>query len=503
MNRANRPRLSRISGSSYATKLLGRAGDGSTLSLDFTTGVLDPRLTFSRDGGGTYIGNDGRVYGVDFATSSSLAIGTGSKSVTLTATAGVDRRYLVGQTVWISNGANNMRGPVTAYDASTQVLTIDATATSGSGSFTSWTVGNASARFDYDPTTGSPRGLLIEGQAQNLLTRSQALATSPWSAGNGSGGTLPTVDNDNDTAPDGTQTATRVQLNITGGGFSRVQQLVTGTIGVSYTFSVWMKLKSGSTPVTVAIRVGSDGNSTNTNKTVTSSWQRFQTTYTLAAAPADAQVMLWTSLSTSTTADVLVWGAQLEAGSGASSYIPTGASQGTRNADECSMTGTNFSSWFTNPNEGSFLVRYSMNYPGASMGAGVDRYAFEISNSGGSSRALCIAAYRNAPAGRNVRVFNPSGTSFDSGDTLTTSAALNTKFAFGYATADNYIAAVGVAQAFQTYNTGSLPTSPAINQMHLGASRTFGSVTYLQGCISLLKYWPTRLPNATLQGLVS
>ena len=50
MNRANRPRMSRVNGSSYASKLMGRAGDGSTLNLDFTAmgGTLDPRITFSR-----------------------------------------------------------------------------------------------------------------------------------------------------------------------------------------------------------------------------------------------------------------------------------------------------------------------------------------------------------------------------------------------------------------------------------------------------------------------
>jgi hypothetical protein len=42
--------MSRISGSSRASKLMGRAGDGSTLTLDFTAmgGTLDSRITFSR-----------------------------------------------------------------------------------------------------------------------------------------------------------------------------------------------------------------------------------------------------------------------------------------------------------------------------------------------------------------------------------------------------------------------------------------------------------------------
>ena len=39
----------------------GSLGDGSTLSLDFTTGTLDPALTFTRASSGTYIGADGLV----------------------------------------------------------------------------------------------------------------------------------------------------------------------------------------------------------------------------------------------------------------------------------------------------------------------------------------------------------------------------------------------------------------------------------------------------------
>lgn len=383
-------------------------GDGSTLSLDFTTGVLDPLLTFTRSGTGTFVNASGLV-----------------------ATASTD-----------------------------------------------------TPRFDHDPTTGSPKGLLIEGTATNLLTRSQALATSPWSAGNGSGGTLPTVDNDNDTAPDGTQTATRVQLNITGGGFSRVQQLVTGTIGVSYTFSVWMKLKSGSTPVTVAIRVGSDGTSTNTNKTVTSSWQRFQTTYTLAAAPADAQVMLWTSLSTSTTADVLVWGAQLETGSGASSYIPTGASQGTRNADECSMTGTDFSSWF-NATEGTFLAhaRRMRTTNVGRIASANDNTANESIDIGASTTGQFIVT----DGGSALATITPG--------TVTANTAFKIAGAFKL---DDVQAALG--GTLGTPDTGV--TMPTVNRLMIGR-QAGGSPVYLNGTVSLLKFWPTRLPDSQLQSLTT
>ena len=36
-------------------------GDGSTLNLDFTTGVLDPRITFSRLSTATFVNSQGYV----------------------------------------------------------------------------------------------------------------------------------------------------------------------------------------------------------------------------------------------------------------------------------------------------------------------------------------------------------------------------------------------------------------------------------------------------------
>jgi len=41
--------------------MLNNLGDGSTLSLDFTTGVLDPRLTFTRSTNATFINSQGYV----------------------------------------------------------------------------------------------------------------------------------------------------------------------------------------------------------------------------------------------------------------------------------------------------------------------------------------------------------------------------------------------------------------------------------------------------------
>jgi hypothetical protein len=55
---------------------------------------------------------------------------------------------------------------------------------------------------------------------------------------------------------------------------------------------------------------------------------------------------------------LFVYGTQLEAGAFTTSYIPTEATTVTRNADVATMTGTNFSDWF-NANEGAFFCEFT------------------------------------------------------------------------------------------------------------------------------------------------
>lgn len=55
------------------------------------------------------------------------------------------------------------------------------------------------------------------------------------------------------------------------------------------------------------------------------------------------------------TSSILIWGAQVEAGGFPTSYIPTTTTSLTRNLDSVAMTGANFSDWF-NASEGTFVV---------------------------------------------------------------------------------------------------------------------------------------------------
>lgn len=63
----------------------------------------------------------------------------------------------------------------------------------------------------------------------------------------------------------------------------------------------------------------------------------------------------WTAAGTES---IYAWGYQIEVGAFATSYIPTTTTSLTRNADAVGMTGTNFSDWF-NASEGAFEAEYS------------------------------------------------------------------------------------------------------------------------------------------------
>ena len=458
---------------------MNNLGDGSTLSLDFTTmgDVLDPRLTFSRAGGGTYVGSDGYIYGVDSATSASLAIGTGSKSVTLTATAGVDRRFQVGQTVYFSSGANNMSGLVTAYNASTQVITINATATTGSGSFTSWFVGNASPRFDYSPTNiGEPRGLLVEGSAINLCTYSQAISGAGWNAATGYTVTTNTTDL---LSPAGDNTATKLVYT---SGYARCIQTVNLAANTTYTMSYWIKSVGTHTFRVYDLTAGADIASSIGSIPVTSSWTRVQKTFTTGASTSSCWFYVANDGGPTAGMTAYVWGAQGELGSGASSYIPTGASQGTRNADDCYMSGTNFSSWY-NPNEGSTLIQWTggsgqNNVNGRSHTFLNSTQTHQIFEGGGFALNVYSTTFQ-AQIGNGIGSLNSTA-----------------KIASAFKVADFATSVNGSNAVVQS--SGTMPT--LVDRLSIG-SNYLNAGTFKFVCIKQFKYYPVRLSDAQLKSL--
>ena len=360
------------------------------------------------------------------------------------------------------------------------------------------TAGTNVPRFDYDPTTLSPRGLLIEGSASNIATYSNDFSNAIWTLDT-SGGTIPAVSTVSQTGPDGASTVTRITFNKTGGVFSRVRQTLSGTASQPYTMSVWMKANTasgGASTQNVGLRIGAD--SAGFNCTVTTTWKRFQYTYTLSGTDAAAQIMLWDNIiGNDETADVLVYGCQMEAGSGASSYIPTGSSTVTRAADKLSMTNISLMGW--NQTAGTFLwdmdVQSETNRSSYPAFAGMYRAGpvrvvrFQLNNSSGTTPRIGGDTWTAAPGAIVTGAFytRPVGTPFKAAV-----AFANTGQSMTYCIN-------GTVQSAVT-GTGTLAT-PTLFLMHQDPSAA--DTEYFPIHLRQLKYWPTNLSSSDLRSITT
>jgi hypothetical protein len=194
-------------------------------------------------------------------------------------------------------------------------------------------VANNIPRLDY--SNGTCPSLLVEPQRTNLSLYSSSLDSAQYTPAAYGTGTISRTANYG-IAPDGTMTADRIQM--TKGDFaSEFYQRPATTPGQTYTLSFWAKSLIGTPTLYTAFNLGYAN-----EVTFTEEWVRYEYTYTAAPTSTNTgfNLITWTNLSgTSASADLLVWGVQLELGSYATSYIPTTSASVTRNADVVSKTG--------------------------------------------------------------------------------------------------------------------------------------------------------------------
>jgi hypothetical protein len=319
-------------------------------------------------------------------------------------------------------------------------------------------------RFDYDPSTLACKGLLIEETRSNLFVESSNFSTL-WVTDVGAC----TVTSDDAISPDGTQNADK--LAFVGTNANRYQTVVGLTIGASYTMTVWLRVASG----TASVSIGNINAGVNVAQTVTTTWQRFTVTQTASAAIRYPQI-------TATNVDVFAWGAQLEAGAFATSYIPTVATSLTRNADAVAMTGTNFSDWY-NASQGTLsVVADSGNVPNSD---GIVRMAAAITSN---------VSYTNA-----VRLERVSG-QYRAVTTVAGSAALVVG-TWGVNTVGTLVSAYG-ANAVAAFNGAAAQpfaqTAP-VSPLLLGIGSNGSNANFFCGHIKSIRYFPQRLLNAETQ----
>ena len=204
-------------------------------------------------------------------------------------------------------------------------------------------------RFDYDPVTLAARGILIEEQRTNLLTYSQDFDNAAWAKVNS-----PTVLQNVATAPDGTVTADSIQA-VTSGTFQYISQTASSTPNTTVTASIYVKKELSETVfggigldfqggTRKIVYVGFNSVTGAANNLVGASltgalsvincgnYWKLNVTATDNGGNTSCSFLYYANLSTDNinvagaavaSSAKVIWGAQLEAGAFATSYIPS------------------------------------------------------------------------------------------------------------------------------------------------------------------------------------
>ena len=401
----------------------GFGGPASALSLNFLSGTLDSRITFTRSTTATFVGSNGLI----------------------------------------------------------QTAAINA------------------PRFDFNPITLAPLGLLIEEQRTNLLLQSEDFSTT-WAA------VSATVTTNTTVAPDGATTGDTVTASTTG---SYVSQAVTFTGDGDKSYSAFVKAGTSTVTRLVLRDTTAAVNRGGVNLTWTAGvpagvategtlqgidaypngWYRIRM-LALGVVAANVNQFRFSPDTAVGTNNSIFWGSQTENGAFATSYIPTVASQVTRSADIANMTGTNFSSWF-NTSEGTFVAAYDQ-----LAATATPVKTITIANDGTNSNRLWMYV-GTAPAGSPVLLVTTGGVAQATIVNAAISSGVPAKTASAYKVDD--FAAVTNAGTVATDTLGTVPTG----LITLTIGSTFFGGNNLNGHIRTLDFYSSRLTNAQMQALTA
>jgi hypothetical protein len=356
-------------------------------------------------------------------------------------------------------------------------------------------------RFDYNPVTLAPLGLLIEAQRTNLFTYSADFTNVVW------GKTNITVTAAAAVSPDGTSNAQKIEA--TASAATVFTSSATAVAATSATFSVYVKQGTGATTANTFILRNST-TSTNliagtlnystgvwtystgsTGVVVTNAgngWWRVQIAASSGITAGDNLVGYIGFAGGVQTAGnhLFAWGAQLEAGPAVTSYIPTVASQVTRTSDQPTIGAPNFAPWY-NSSEGTLVTEFDV--------VGLNSVSESPATiSDGTSNNL-VNAFVNTGGITFITVISGGVTSASMNAGAIT---LNTpiKLATVYRVNDFAVSQNGAVPTVDT--AGAVPVGA--NRLDIGWAANYGGL-FLNGHLRRLFFYPTRLTNAQLQAL--
>jgi hypothetical protein len=362
-------------------------------------------------------------------------------------------------------------------------------------------------RLDY--TNGECPSILVEPQRTNLLTYSEQFDNVSWTNQN------LTISTNSTTAPDGTSNADK--LVITSVGTTSIFKEIASTSGTRYFLSVYVK-KAETQYVNLGfiysagvyagaqfdlnngtVKRNNSSSYTDLSSSITSvvnGWYKLTVTCIINTAtaypcilPSNAE---WTSgdirqsLTGNNTTGAYFWGFQCEAGSYATSYIPTTSASVTRNADVISKTGI---SSLIGQTEGTvYWEGKANNFNGSN-----DVWLATISIDNTSTGLLIYHIFST----NQLAVFiNNGSTNLQLFKTL--NITQNNKIAVAYKSGQYALFVNGV---LEDSSTNSMLPASSVNKFHLNEWNNSAKTCTTETKLSAL--WKTRLTNSQLAELTT
>jgi hypothetical protein len=385
---------------------------------------------------------------------------------------------------------------LTARKGPTPVFTRGSTGTFvGSNGLIQSAAVNA-ARFDHD-SAGVCRGLLIEESRTNLFQRSDDFGNAYWTK------LRSTITSDTTTSPSGATDADKL-IEDTSSNTHIVFRLVGVGVTTPVSFSVfakasersWIQLECGDNFPAGATAyfnlsngtIGTVGaGATASIQSMGNGWYRCVVVATPTATTGNG-FYIYAATANGTrsytgdgTSGLFLWGAQVEAGSFPTSYIPTVASSVVRSADVCSITGSDFNTVY-NQSEVSIFSELEFQANNAS--------AVVHCNNGTANEVLALTQFASPS---RLAIFVTDGGVTQA--SVNANANLNQVYKTAISAKLNSFQFVlnGVLGTRDT--SGTMPTPTQIN---IGKTQ---SAVHLNGHIKQIKIFRKQLSDAKLQAL--
>jgi len=377
-------------------------------------------------------------------------------------------------------------------------------------------VGDNAPKFDHDPVTKESKGLLIEESRTNLVTYSHEFDQTNWS-------NVRTTDSKtvatND--PQGLQTAFKLVAN-TDNNTHRLDKInLSMATSTAHTFSVWAKAAEY-TGVSLTIADSSNnahgvyfdlsagtftiGSNAHTGRmeAYPNGWYRCFATFTTPSSITFQQVLIGVLQNGTThtyagngSSGIYIWGAQLEVGAFATSYIPTDSATVTRGADQTYIDGDDFLDFY-NQTEGTVISSHSIlpNIP-----SNHNLYTYQIAPDSGTAYAPLRILDKNSSIANSIAVASVYNSSYsflttDTGNPVTVAGR---KYVIAASIKKDDYDAVFDGGDLLSDSSGDLYTADHISFGYYKPSPQ----AYLNGHIQRLIYYPTKLTNNQLKTITS